>query len=158
MERKRITPNSFQQEIVEFLQEKFPERFTGREILDEINKVNLKLDKAKRTMGSLSGTLNVLCENKWVLKSDGNPSRFSYIDDSHLHQISNADSVSNEYDDRLVSDVYQDSVLKSICDKITEIRSKVSALNEKIEKSIIERDTLETQLGPLEEILSKHKQ
>jgi hypothetical protein len=154
MERKKISPNSFQEEIVDFLKEKIPSSFTGKEILSEINKKNSALGKDERTIGSLSGTLKVLCQGGWISKSDEYPARYSYQDECPVDQ----DTVKCiEINRNLDADVFHDPILQSIHSKADNIRSKIVTLSKRIEQLQTERSILEAQLEPLEDLLSQHQ-
>lgn len=139
MKRKKLASNSFQQEVVGFLQENLPKSFTAKEILEEINKKQVK----PRSDGSMSGTLKVLSEGGWVIKSTDYPSRYSY---------------QNEYPHAQTSAVgkIQDYSLQSrINDKIKNIMNEIANLNNKIDDLQRRRVSLQGQLELAKELLSE---
>lgn len=165
MERKKIAPNSFQQEIVDFLKDNFPGSFTGKEILKKINGVNKSLGKEERSIGSLSGTLKVLCQGGWVLRSDEYPSRYSYQHEQDTQHVSLELSESTQSNESIRLNAYeecdpqasQDPILQSIHEKASDIRSRIVLLNKQIEQLSSKRSMLEVQLEPLEELLAQYK-
>lgn len=143
MKRKKLASGSFQQEVVAFLEENLPKSFTAKEILEETNKKQSK----RRSDGSISGTLKVLSDGGWVVKSNNYPARYSYQNEYSHTQISAAKpTIVGETDYFLQS---------RINDKIKNIMDEIANLNNKIDDLQRKRYSLQDQLALAKELLSE---
>lgn len=148
MERKKLAPNSFQQKVVDFLKENSSKSFTAKEILEETNKRSGK----SRSDGSISGTLTVLCEGRWVVKSDEYPSRYSYQNEHSYIEMSV--KTLGTPGQPVIDDTSQDYFLQR---RISDIKGKVVNIDDQIEQLQRERSFLQGQLVAFEELLLQHK-
>lgn len=151
MERKKLAPNSFQRRVVDFLVENAPKSFTGREILEEINK---KIDQPKSD-GSMSGTLAVLCKDGWVTKSDDYPTKYSYRSEhSGSQPVTRASSAEKQSN----FDITQAHSLQSkINRKISDIENSIAKINSQIDQLQKEKAVLQGQLQLAKELLVQDK-
>jgi hypothetical protein len=138
--------------VVDFLKENSFRGFTAKEILEATNKKSGK----SRSIGSMSGTLKVLCESGWVVKSDDYPSLYSY----NKEEFSNKQETSFDTKDTKEMTIKpvetnQQGILDELVYKRDEIRKEIADYDNKIERLQRERYALQSHLKWLEEFLSK---
>ncbi|EAW35101.1 hypothetical protein [Lyngbya sp. PCC 8106] len=157
MRRKELARNSFQQIVVDFLKENTFRSFTAKEILEATNKKSGK----SRSMGSMSGTLKVLCEGGWVVKSDDYPSLYSYKEEFSNKQETSFDTKdTKEMTIKPVETNQQGNVdeffpKSELVSERDEIRKEIADYDNKIDRLQRERYALQSKLELLEKFLSK---
>ncbi|MDY7022784.1 MAG: hypothetical protein SWJ54_15755 [Cyanobacteriota bacterium] len=141
MRRKKLAQNSLQQIVVDFLKENSFKSFEAQEIKEATNEKSGK----SRSIGSISGTLKVLCEGGWVVKSDDYPSRYSYKE-----EFSDKQETSSDTEEMTIKPIEtnQQQILDELVYERDNIKKEIADYNSKIEN-------LKIKLELLDKILSK---